>query len=250
MLTAFKIIFLLGFLVFIHELGHYLVAKRCKVQVNQFALGFGPVIWHKKKNETDYELRLIPLGGFVNLEGEEEHSEKEGSFNKATIAKRIAIIAAGALVNIIFGVLVYFILITIRHNIVVENNLLASIKYGLGAVVELMKSIFWGLGQLVTGKLNINDMVGPVGISSMVSQTNGIVEFIYLLALISISLGVTNLLPIIPLDGGKIVLLIIEKIRKKPIKRELELEIQTVGFFALIAFSIIVTYNDIAKLFH
>ena len=62
MLTAIKIIFLLGFLIFIHEAGHFLVAKKCNVKVKEFSIGFGPKIFSKKKGETDYEIRLIPLG--------------------------------------------------------------------------------------------------------------------------------------------------------------------------------------------
>ena len=100
LINAIKIIFLLGFLILIHETGHFIVAKLCKVRVNEFAIGFGPTIWNKQGKETKYALRLIPLGGFVSMEGEEEHSEKEGSFSKASIPRRIAIVAAGGLVNI------------------------------------------------------------------------------------------------------------------------------------------------------
>ena len=110
-LSAIKIIFLLGFLIFIHELGHFTVAKLCKVRVNEFAIGFGPAIWKKQGKQTKYALRLIPLGGFVSMEGEEERSEESGSFSKASIPKRIAIVAAGAIVNIIFAIIVYFLLI-------------------------------------------------------------------------------------------------------------------------------------------
>ena len=106
LITAIKIIFLLGFLIIIHEGGHFLVAKLCKVRVNEFSIGFGPKLWSKQGKETKYELRLIPFGGFVNMEGEEEHSEKEGSFSKASIPKRFAIVVAGALVNILFGILI------------------------------------------------------------------------------------------------------------------------------------------------
>ena len=116
LIAALKIIFILGFLVFIHEGGHFLVAKLCKIKVNEFAIGFGPTIWKKQGKETKYALRLIPLGGFVSMEGEEERSEKEGSFSKASIPKRIAVVAAGGLVNIIFALLVYFVLISFTGN--------------------------------------------------------------------------------------------------------------------------------------
>ena len=111
-LNAIKIIFLLGFLVFIHEGGHFLVAKLCKVKVNEFAIGFGKILWQKQGKETKYSLRMIPLGGFCNMEGEEEESDAPGSFSKASVWKRIAIVLAGATVNIVFGILVYFILVS------------------------------------------------------------------------------------------------------------------------------------------
>ena len=84
----------------------------CKVKVNEFAIGFGPTLISKQKGETKYALHLIPLGGFVSLEGEEERSDTEGSFSNTSIPKKIAIVLAGGLVNIIFGLLVYFILIS------------------------------------------------------------------------------------------------------------------------------------------
>ena len=103
-ISAIKIIFLLGLLVIIHEAGHFTVAKLCKVRVNEFAIGFGPTIWKKQGKETKYALRLIPLGGFVNMEGEEEKSDEEGSFSKASLPKRMAIVMAGPLVNIVFAI--------------------------------------------------------------------------------------------------------------------------------------------------
>ena len=92
-------------------------------------------------------------------------------------------------------------------------------------------------------------MMGPVGISEVVAKTNGFQEFISMMALISLSLGVTNLLPIPALDGGKILILIIEAIRRKPMKQETEINIQLLGFSILIALSLYVTYNDILRIF-
>ena len=109
-INAIKIIFLLGFLIIIHEGGHFLVARLCKVKVNEFAIGFGKILWQKQGKETKYTLRIIPLGGFCSMEGEDEESEAEGSFSKASVWKRMAIVVAGAVVNILFGILVYFIL--------------------------------------------------------------------------------------------------------------------------------------------
>ena len=238
-ITALKIIFLLGFLIIIHEGGHFLVAKLCKVRVNEFSIGFGPKLWSKQGKETKYELRLIPFGGFVNMEGEEEHSDKEGSFSKASIPKRFAIIVAGALV---------IILLMVRYYTVVEPNIIESISYAFSSTGTLIYAMFDSIVQLFSGKVSLNDMVGPVGISQMISQTSGLSQYIYLLALISVSLGITNLLPLVPLDGGKALILIIEAIRRKPLKQETELKIQSIGFFILIVFSVLVAYNDILRL--
>ncbi len=248
MLTIIKIFFLLGFLIIIHETGHYMVAKLCKIRVNEFAIGFGPKIWTHKGKETTYELRLIPLGGFVRLEGEEEQSDKEGSFNRASIPKRIAVVAAGAMVNIIFGIITYGILIFIRFIIVKKGEPIEGIGYAFSAIGELLQNMALGIVGLFSGKVSMNDMVGPIGISEMVTKTSGMMEFIYLLSIISVSLGVTNLLPIIPLDGGKILLLIIEAIRKKPLSEKVELKVQSIGFLILIIFSVAIAVNDVSRL--
>lgn len=330
LISAIKIIFLLGFLIFIHESGHFLVAKACKIKVKEFAIGFGPTIWKKQGKETKYALRLIPLGGFVNMLGEEERSNEEGSYSTASIPKRIAVILAGGAVNIIFGLLVYFILVsssgnyisnivdstlpnysaqeagieqndkilkingkkirlksdldealqksngnevlvTVKRNDnikeikviptkeetyklgiifkVAENTFANNIYYGFWDTIDFSVSIIDNLKMLFKGEVKADQLMGPVGISEVVSKTDGIVEFIYMLALISLSLGVTNLLPFPPLDGGKIVILIIEAIRRKPMKENIEVGIQMAGFCILIGLSIFVTYNDILRIF-
>lgn len=103
-----KIIIALGTLVTIHELGHFLVAKACKIKVHKFAIGFGPKIFKKQKGETEYTLRLIPFGGFVQLEGEEQRSEDERAFNNKPVWQRMLVIVAGATVNIIFALIIYY----------------------------------------------------------------------------------------------------------------------------------------------
>lgn len=116
-ISAIKIIVLLGVLITIHELGHFIVAKLCHVKVNEFAIGFGPTIFQKQGEETKYTLRLIPLGGFNSLEGEDEESNDDRSFSKASIPKKLAIVFAGATVNIIFAVIVYFIITATGRNL-------------------------------------------------------------------------------------------------------------------------------------
>lgn len=411
-ITILKIVFLLGFLVLIHEGGHFLIAKLCKVKVNEFAIGFGPTIWKKQGKETKYALRAIPLGGFVSMEGEEERSEEEGSFSKASIPKRIAIVIAGGTVNIIFGLLAYFILgactgnyisnkvesiqreqtaIQVNDEIVAindkkirlhsdiqeeltksegnpvkldiirngeemeitetpltqevknigisfegtteelnseiaiifpdspaeraglqakdtilqvngeevkdnpvriveliretegkvqmqiqrgeeivdieiepeilynytlgitmqvaENNFGNNLYYAFWDTADFSVSILDNLKLLFTGNVSMDQLMGPVGISETVAQTASITEYVYIIALISLSLGVTNLLPFPPLDGGKIVFLMIEGIRRKPLKENIEMGIQAAGFLILILLSLYVAYNDVLRIF-
>ena len=414
-INAIKIIFLLGFLILIHEAGHFLVAKFFKVKVNEFSLGFGKILYSKQRKETKYCIRAFPLGGFVSMEGEDEKSDEEGSFSKLSIPKRILIVAAGAIVNIVFGLLVFFILacsqgnfysttvaevvdtyaaesvgiipgdkileinnkkirlnsditeeveksngsnievvvlregkevsynfkptekitktigiylgnensatckiesiyenspaeksgvkagdiitkvndttvnddynkaieliqnseenvkLTVDRNgetidfdiVPIENkeyyigamfsladkNLKNNLYYGFWTTIDFSGSLLYNVKELFTGHISTDQLMGPVGISSTVASTTTFAEFIYLLAVISLSLGVTNLLPIPALDGGKIVLLLIEAIRRKPLSEKFEITIQLVGFSLLILLSIYVSYNDILRLF-
>lgn len=267
--------------------------------------------------------------------GEAESSEEQGSFSKAKVSHRMAIVAAGAVVNIIFGIIIYFLLMAssgvnrstviqtlipeyVSENTVlqvgdrileindkktriksdvddillhskgemliilvdrngeniqlqvmpigiqygemtryilgvevaqVEKSLANNLYYGSWETLAFISSIGDSLKMLLSGNVALNQMTGPVGISEMVVQTNGIYEFVYLLAVISLSLGVTNLLPIPALDGGKILLLMIEAIRKKKINEEWEIKIQSIGFTFLILLSLYISFNDIAKLF-
>lgn len=335
-LSVVKIAFLLGFLIFIHEGGHFLVAKLCKIKVKEFAIGFGPIIWKKQGKETKYVLRAIPLGGFVNLLGEEEAVDEEGSFSKASNIKKIAILLAGGMVNIIFGLIVYFVLttttgtfvsttvdqtvenyaaesagiqegdkilevngkqikrksqidkiveknngeeinITLERNNeliemtitptleenenttrkyylgiifkVAEESFTGDIYYGFWDTVEFSVSILDNVKQLFTGNVGVDQLTGPVGISEVVVKTENTSQFIYILALISLSLGVTNLLPVPPLDGGKILLVLIEAIIRRPIKEKVNVAIQMTGFFLIMGLAVLVTYNDVLRIF-
>lgn len=173
--------------------------------------------------------------------GEEERSEDEGSFSKASVPKKIAVVAAGGLVNILFAIIVYIILVTI-----ITGDFFAGLTSTGGFVMAMWDSI----KLIFTGGVTVNDLMGPIGISEVVAQTSNIIDFFYIMALISMSLGVTNLLPFPPLDGGKIVIYIIEIIRRKPLKENFELKLQMIGFLALITLSIYVALNDVERLLH
>ena len=99
-------ILIFSILIFVHELGHFVAAKLSGVQVNEFSMFMGPVIWKKQKGETLYSLRCIPIGGFCAMEGEDEDTESPRSFQKAAWWKRLAILVAGAAMNFVIGVLI------------------------------------------------------------------------------------------------------------------------------------------------
>lgn len=130
-----------------------------------------------------------------------------------------------------------------------ESKFINYIIYGGIETKEFATSILENIKMIFTGGVSVDQMMGPVGISEVVAKTDGIKEFIYMLALISLSLGVTNLLPIPALDGGKILILIVEAVRRKPLKEKTEINIQLIGFSILIALSLYITYNDILRIF-
>lgn len=114
MLSTIVIIVVFLIVVTWHEFGHFIMAKLSGVLVNEFSIGMGPTIYSKKKNETLYSIRALPLGGFVSLDGEEEQSENVRSFYNAPLHKRALIIVSGALMNFILGFLVLLLLVGVR----------------------------------------------------------------------------------------------------------------------------------------
>ncbi len=137
-------ILLFGVIIAIHEFGHFFFAKLFKVKVNEFALGMGPVLFKKKIGETQYALRLLPIGGFVSMEGEDSESDDEGAFNKKKPYQRFIIVAAGAILNLILGVIVVSVCLSMQDLVGTrevhsfhENAI--SCEYGLKAGDEIIK---------------------------------------------------------------------------------------------------------------
>lgn len=130
-----------------------------------------------------------------------------------------------------------------------ENTFFGNIVYGFWDTVNFSVSIVDNLKMLFTGNVRADQLMGPIGISGMVAETNTLYDFVYLLALISLSLGITNLLPFPPLDGGKILIYLIEAVRKKPMKENIEIGIQMAGFAIMILLSLYVAYNDVLRIF-
>lgn len=123
--------------------GHFLVAKLFNVKIKQFAIGFGPTIWKKQGKETSYELKAIPMGGFVNMLGEDEPVEDQRAYNQKTIPQKIAILLAGGTVNIIFGLILCAI---------IASSIL-GFKNGIRFTGNFLGASLQGIIELFTGKV-------------------------------------------------------------------------------------------------
>ncbi len=333
-----------GFLVFIHELGHFTMARIFKVPIKEFAIGMGPKLlsWKSKKYDTDYSLRLLPFGGYVAMEGENGESESDDAYYKKPVWQRMLILVAGPVMNIIIAIILMFSIvltseyllsttigefdesavsngegglmlndkvvkvgwvpvysgnelvyevsmqgtepvdITVIRNgekIVIENVRFGSeteegvifgipdfklyqehktfgncLKHSVSRSVSSFKMIIDSLAGLLTGKYGMGAVQGPVGITNQIQDMNkqnlmDISTFFYFAAIISMNLGVFNLLPIPALDGGQLLFRFIELIRRKPINKKIEDSVNTGMLLLLLAFSAFIMIKDIVDIF-
>ena len=98
-------------IILLHEFGHFITAKLCGIRVNEFALGMGPKLFQFQKGETTYSLRLLPIGGFCAMEGENGDSEDPRSFGSKAVWKRMIVVTAGAAMNILIGIVLMFVVV-------------------------------------------------------------------------------------------------------------------------------------------
>lgn len=421
MTTVIAFIVIFGALVFFHELGHLLLAKRAGILCREFAIGFGPKVFSIKKNETVYTIRLLPIGGFVRMAGEDpemvevkpgyrvgllinkenkvekiilnnkskypdclvmevEEADLEHKlmirgyldgddgevlrsydvlpnavyvengvetqiapynrqFASKTLWQRTLTIFAGPAANFVLAFVVFVILAFVQgvpstepilgkltedgaavssglkegdivHAIdgaevaewmdVVEiirknpeNELIFSIErngeemdipvtpklnedtegnqfgvigvyspmeksptkaitYGVTETYFWTKEIFFALGKLITGEFSIDALSGPVGIyqsTDIVAQTGGVIYLMKWAAMLSVNLGIMNLLPIPALDGGRLLFFAVEAVRGKPVDRQKEGMVHFLGFALLMLLMLVVTWNDIQRFF-
>lgn len=347
-MTLIYFVLILGLTVFIHELGHFIFAKKNGVYCYEFSLGMGPKLFsfRRKNDETEYCLRLFPIGGFVQMAGEEIEEDKdlpkEKQLQSKTVWQRFTIVVAGAFNNFILGIVLLFLMglfygtpetkpyidnVDTRYNaykvniregdIVKEVNgkrvstiddvmlelqlveagssikfvledkkgeikkvsvkptkvkaedgtesyiyglgfstdikkgFVNSVKYSISKFGSIYRSMFTVIGNLFTGNLGLNSLSGPVGIYNVVGEQSkqGFQNVIYLAAYISINVGFVNLIPFPAFDGGRALFLIIEKIRRKPLEQKTENTIHSIGFALLMLLIIVITINDIIRLF-
>ena len=346
-MTIIYFIIILGVIVFIHELGHFIFAKKSGIYVYEFSIGMGPRLfkWNRKNDETDYSIRLFPIGGFVQMAGEEIEEDTSIPKDKRLQAKkpwqRFLIMFFGAGNNFIFAILLLFLIGLIwggssmepvvtsvlknsaastsgieagdvileinGHSISTTDDISlylavadpeeasdikiekedgsvetysvqpkkkkvdgeTTYQYGIGMEQEVEHGIFsairWTFKKtgsifkqmgvtvyyLFTGGIGLSQLSGPVGIFSIVGDqaSTGIMNILYLVAFLSINVGFINLLPLPAFDGGHILFIIIEKIKGSPVKPETENMIHTIGLFLLMLLMVVITFNDILRLF-
>lgn len=334
MVTAFWAIVVFLILIFVHEFGHFIAAKSVGITVHEFALGMGPAIFKKQYKETEYSIRILPIGGYCKMEGEDESSDDAGAFSNKSAIARLFVLVSGAFMNLLLGLIVFIVIMFMTQQVpipvidtIVPNSgaqiaglqsgdritkinnakinsysdlkfqlsrynngeiLVSYIRDGANNTISLVpiksedgsfiiglkpqvetltfttrlqnayyQTAYWSkvvlisLGDLITGKINLNQMSGPAGIVSAIGSAakQGVLDLLYLVAMITINLGVFNLLPIPALDGGRVFFIIIELIRRKKIPAEKEGVVHLVGFALLILLMIVATSNDIGRIF-
>lgn len=344
-ITFLLLLFILGFIVFFHEFGHFIAAKKAGVYISEFSLGMGPKIFgfKRKNDETEYTLRLLPIGGFVAMANEEDKTlkiKKDRILENKKFYQKILVLIMGIVFNFILAIVLLFfnglifgspelkpyigevlensaaynsgiksgdLILSVNDKSVsswddvlleisvkdnsesykfeikresgkyvttvvptlevndegeetkvfgfsksIERNygFINALKYAFEATSKVTKSIFVILGNLFTGQIGVDSLSGPVGVYTVVDQlkSEGVETIIYLIAYLSLNVGIINLIPIPVFDGGRLLLTIIEKIKGKKLNPKVEVYLNYFGFGLLVLLMIFVTFNDIIKI--
>lgn len=347
MTTLLAFAFVLGILIFVHELGHFATAKMVGIKVERFSLGFPPRMIGKKIGDTDYCISWLPLGGYVKMAGMIDES-LDGSiqgepweFASKPVWQRLIVISAGSIMNILTAVVILasiaFVmgipepegalvnevleskpaetiglqngdiivsindqtvktsgdlikivnanpgvelpiewrrddktmssnitpelregenigLIGVRvgnHLVYEEAGFIDSFNAGFSNTYNFIKVILYSLKVIFTGEQSFKEAVGgPIAIAKMAGESAklGFESLLFFTAILSINLGIINLFPFPVLDGGHLVILLIEGVRRKPLPIKTTLVIQKIGMAFLLALMIFIIFNDITKL--
>jgi len=349
------LLFILGIIILVHEFGHFIWAKTFGVHIYEFSIGMGPLLHtHKgKKDGINYNIRAIPIGGFVSMAGEVYDSGEVDENNKKIKKdklmcnkkwwQRLIILVAGVVNNFILAIVILFIYtliwgggaispkvlnvvedkpaavaglksgdvitningynvsswdkaqiilyykntneyytfevkhtdgtkeeIKIKPEIIKDeetgaesklfgiqidaedtSNVFKSFVYSIRKFNSIISSMVYTIWGLISGKIGLSALSGPVGIYEVVGETinYGINYFLYILAFLSINVGFINILPFPAFDGGHVLFLIIEKIKGSPVNAKIENTCHLIGFILVFLLMIIVTISDIIKLF-
>ena len=331
---------MLGLIIFVHELGHFLTAKFFKMPVSEFSIGMGPQVFSLDTKETTYSFRAIPIGGYVNIEGMEVGSQVENGFNSKPAYQRFIVLFAGVFMNFLTAFLIIFSIAQVSGRMEYEEkaiigalvkgganeqilkvddkileldgkkiNLWAdipevtkeaidkeeipalierdgkeqklvlkltkdeenkrvvlgispkskktnlsfteSLVFAKNSFVSILKDTVGGLFTLFSGKANLKEISGPVGILKVVGEVSkfGWTSIASLAVILSINIGVLNLLPIPALDGGRIIFVLLEIFRIR-INKKWEEKLHKFGMVMLLFFILVISVNDVWKLFN
>lgn len=339
MITAIWTIVIFCVIIAIHEFGHFITAKLSGITVYEFAIGMGPKLFGFEKGGTKYSFRLLPIGGYCAMEGEDGNSDDKNAFCNKSAWKRFIVLFSGAAMNMLLGFLIFVFLVSVASplpsNVVSEviegsameqagilpgdkivkmesenfssnirtysdiaffkyqnqnaetvitvkrgnekltfivmptviddsgepmfdflpstfqKNIFDTLYVALCESIFVVKLVLISFWQLITGTAPLTSVAGPVGVVSEINNAAqmGYMSVLNLAALISINLGVVNLFPFPALDGGRILFLIIEKIRRKPLSQNHEAMIHFIGMAILLLFALFITFFDIKRLF-
>ncbi len=329
--TFISFIFVFGILVISHEYGHFIMARLNGVKVHEFSIGMGPKLFAYPGKNTNYTVRALPLGGYVQMQGENEEVDAPDSFSVKKPLQRFSILVAGSLMNFMMAVILFFsvyMMIGFPVNVVKEvlqgyPAQIAGIQAGDevisidGKIVDSWDSLIKAvseagpdefsvivnrgpekltlvmttkeaedgrriigivhetrfsapkavtaaltstrdvtlgivdfLSQLIRGKASGEGVVGPVGMVGIVGQAsrNGMADLLSVAAIISVNLGIFNLLPFPALDGGRIIFVFYELIFKKPFNKEWEQQMHYFGFMILLGLMAFMVFKDLKLL--
>jgi len=346
-------IIVIGLIIFVHELGHFLAAKFSGVRVEEFSLGFPPKMFGFKWGETEYRIAWIPLGGYVKMSGMMDESFDDTvdlndprGFNQQTLWRKVMIIVGGVVMNFLAAWVIYSIITfssgisSISGNVisqvspefpaaeiglqpgdkiveiagseitewsqitdVIRNypgipvrlsyyrgdslrtdtiipralpefnlvearidtvgkigiagtittkdvGLFSAMGYGANQVGAIIYLNIVSIKALVTGGASVKELSGPLGIAKMSGESakGGLANFFGFIALISVSIGFLNILPIPMLDGGHLLFILIESVIRRPIPEKIKLNLMRVGLGGLLLLIVVVSYNDILRI--
>ncbi len=343
-------IFIFGFLIAIHELGHFLAARLCGVRVNEFSIGMGPLLWHRETEETRYSLRLLPIGGFCALEGEDGDTGDERCFTRQGFWKKLIILAAGSFMNLLAGVIVIACIFATASGFYVDQvagfsegfplegedglmegdvfykidgwrtylrgdaalflrfndgegvdlevirdgekvvlkdfplyrgtydgqpgrfglmvgaagvpaDFLTTVRFVGYQTLDFVQQVWFSLIQLFRGNVGINEVSGPVGIVSAMTEVGNASEtaaaafenIAFFGALIAVNLAVMNMLPIPALDGGRVFFLAVDAVSmllfKRKVPEKYQAAVNAACFILLMGVMLLVTLKDVRNLF-
>jgi len=234
-------------IVLVHEFGHFMMARKAGIKVYEFSIGFpfSPrLITLFRHKETKFTVRLLPLGGFVSFS--KDGGEDNNSLFLASNDRRAVVLSAGSLFNIVFAFLVFTPVFMIGKHLAFHDALLLSAK----TVWEILSGTITFILNILTGHGTMEGLSGPVGIAAMAGQaaSQGILNLFYFTGVLSMSLAILNLLPLPALDGGHLVMLFIESVRKQPLSPKAYQLATVIGLALFFVLTVAVTYKDVAKL--